>query len=134
MSAPSRQPGLEADPSAQLLSKEVSFDKMLVFSGYPETNSVHTSREFAVDKGLPNAIAQGLQTYAYMCEWLVEYFGSNWFQGGRLAVSFLGLVVPGDRITVRAEMTESEATADGTRVSLAIWCENHRGEKVAAGN
>jgi acyl dehydratase len=119
--------------TGRAVSKEISFDKMLVFSGFPETNSVHTSREFAVGKGLPNAVAQGLQTYAYMCEWLVEAFGRDWFTGGRLAVSFLGLVLPGDRVTVRAEPVEAEAVGEGTRLTLSIWCENHRGEKVAAG-
>jgi acyl dehydratase len=133
MTTESEQRARSADPASLLLSKEISFDKMLVFSGYPETNSVHTSREFAVGKGLSNAVAQGLQTYAYMCEWLVGFFGSDWFHGGRLAVSFLGLVVPGDRISVKAELEEKEEVAEGSRVTLAIWCENHRGEKVAAG-
>jgi acyl dehydratase len=122
-----------ADASTLLLHKEISFEKMLVFSGYPETNSVHTDRDYAVAKGLRNAIAQGLQLYAYMCEWLVDYFGAEWFRGGRLAISFLGLVFPGDRVTVKAEVTATDAVEDGTRVELAIWCENHRQEKVAAG-
>lgn len=121
------------DPSSQLLSKEISFDKMLVFSGYPETNSVHTDREFAVSMGLPNAVAQGLQTYAYMCEWLVDFFGPDWFQGGRLAVSFLAVVLPGDMVTVKADLAGTEEVEEGTRVTLDIWCENHRSEKVAAG-
>jgi acyl dehydratase len=122
-----------ADPRSHVLTKEVSFGRMLVFSGYPETNSVHTSREFAVSLGLPNAVAQGLQTYAYMCEWLVGFFGPDWFQGGRLAVSFLAIVLPGDNVTVRAELAGVEDVEEGTRVTLDIWCENHRGEKVAAG-
>jgi acyl dehydratase len=121
------------DPSALTLSKEISFDKMRVFSGFPETNSVHTDRSFAVALGLPNAVAQGLQTYAYMCEWLVEYFGRDWFLGGRLAVSFLAVVLPGDAVTVEAALSETEAVEEGTRVTLEIWCENHRGQKVAAG-
>jgi acyl dehydratase len=122
-----------ADPSATVVTKEISFDKMLVFSGYPETNSVHTDRDFAVAAGLPNAVAQGLQTYAYMCEWLVDYFGKDWFQGGRLAVSFLSIVLPGDRVAVKAELAGTEEVGDGTAVTLNIWCENHRREKVAAG-
>ncbi len=133
MTTESKRSAVHADPASHLLTKEISFDKMLVFSGYPETNSVHTSREFAVGKGLPNAVGQGLQTYAYMCEWLVGFFGSDWFQGGRLAVSFLGLVFPGDLVSVKAELVESEPVEDGTRITLSIWCENHRAEKVAAG-
>ena len=122
------------DPSQLVLSKEVTFDQMLVFSGYPETNSVHTSREFATSLGLPNAVAQGLQTYAYMCEWLVSFFGADWFRGGRLAVSFLSIVLPGDGVAVRASLAGTKETDDGTRVTLDIWCENHRREKVAAGS
>lgn len=121
------------DPAAHVVRKEILFDKMLVFSGFPETNSVHTSREAAVEKGLPDAIAQGLQMYAYMCEWLVGYFGKDWFEGGKLAVSFLGLVVPGDQLTVRAELSETAPAAGGVRVTLDIWCENQRQQKVVAG-
>jgi acyl dehydratase len=123
-----------ADPSELVVSKEISFDKMLVFSGYPETNSVHTNRELARGLGLPDAIGQGLQTYAYMCEWLVTYFGIDWFRGGRLSVSFLSVVVPGDTLQVRASLVESQAADDGTRIAVDIWCENQRGEKIAAGS
>jgi acyl dehydratase len=121
------------DPAELVLAKEVTFDRMLVFSGYPETNSVHTSREAAVERGLPNAIAQGLQSYAYMCEWLVLFFGPGWFDGGRLAVSFLSIVLPGDEVKVKAELKDSEDVEDGVRMTLDVWCENHRGQKVAAG-
>src|SRR5262249_46944572 len=122
-----------ADPALTVLSKTVSFDKMLVFSGFPETNSVHTNRDLARSLGLPDAIAQGLQTYAYMCQWLVAYFGMDWFDGGRLAVSFLSVVVPGDTVHVKATLAETEELADGTRVTLDIWCENQDERKVAAG-
>jgi acyl dehydratase len=122
-----------SDPALTKVSKQVSFDKMLVFSGYPETNSVHTNRELARSLGLPDAIGQGLQTYAYMCEWLVKYFGMDWFEGGRLAVSFLSVVVPDDTVHVKATLADTEALAEGTRVTLDIWCENQNGQKVAAG-
>jgi len=121
------------DPSALVVSKEVIFDKMLVFSGYPETNSVHTDRAFARARGLPDAVAQGLQTYAYMCEWLVEYFGADWFQGGRLSTAFLAIVLPGDLLQVKAELTETREVAEGTEVTVNVWCENARADKVAAG-
>ena len=121
------------DPSTLVISKEITFDQMRVFSGYPERNSVHTDRDFAVAAGLPNAVAQGLQTYAYMCEWMVTYFGEHWFRGGRLAVSFLSIVLPGDKVRVKARQVSEEATEEGTRVTLEIWCENHRSEKVAVG-
>lgn len=121
------------DPAGVVVSKEISFEKMLVFSGYPETNSVHTNRSLARSLGLPDAIGQGLQTYAYMCEWLVKYFGINWFNGGRLAVSFLSVVVPGDTVHVRASHVEAHEVENGTLLELDVWCENQRGEKVAAG-
>lgn len=121
------------DPASVVVRKEVTFEKMLVFSGFPETNSVHTNREFAVSLGLPDAVAQGLHTYAFMLEWLVQYFGEDWFAGGKLGVSFLSVVVPGDVVTVRSEVTSTDPASDGTQVTLDIWCENERGQKVAAG-
>jgi acyl dehydratase len=119
--------------SAHVLTKRVLFDKMLVFSGYPETNSVHTNRELARSLGLPDAIGQGLQTYGYMCEWLVDYFGEDWYKGGRLIVSFLSLVVPGDTLYVKASEEETQEVDEGDHIVLAIWCENASGQKVAAG-
>jgi acyl dehydratase len=121
------------DPALHVVEKEILFDRMLVFSGFPETNSVHTSRPAAVERGLPNAIAQGLQMYAYMLEWLTGYFGDDWYDGGRLAVSFIGLVVPGDHLTVRATLKDTEPVEGGVRATLEVWCENHRGQTVAAG-
>lgn len=121
------------DPQALRVVKTVDFDKMRVFSGHPETHSVHTNRRFARDRGLPDAVAQGLQTYAYMCEWLVTFFGQRWFTGGHLAVSFLSIVLPGDVITTRAALVPGDRTTDPNLVTLEIWCEKELGVKVAAG-
>jgi acyl dehydratase len=124
--------GRPGDPSLPVLDKEIAFDKVLVFSGYP-SKTIHTDREVARARGLPDVVAQGLQTYAYMCEWLVEYFGKNWLMGGKLAVSFLSIVQPGDVVSVKAAMVGSREVDGGSELALEIWCENQRGETIAAG-
>lgn len=125
--------GHQSGPSSiQALRKTVAYDKVLVFSGYP-SKTVHTDRAIARARGLPDVIGQGLQTYAYMCEWLVKYFGKDWFDGGMLSVSFLSIVLPGDVVTVEASIVLTKRVGDGIEVVLDIWCENQRAEKVAAG-
>src|SRR5579863_707448 len=128
------QSGSLKDPSSLVLRKTIDFDKMLVFSGYPETNSIHTNREIARSLGLPDAIAQGLHTYAFMCEWLIKYFGIDWFNGGELDVNFLSVVVPGDVVFVKAALVEAERREEGTSLRLAIWVETTDGTKVVAGH
>jgi acyl dehydratase len=120
-------------PGNLVIEKRIDFDRMRVFSGYPEERSVHTSRAYAKAAGLPDAVAQGLQTYSYMCEWLVKCFGTEWFTGGRLSVSFVGLVLPGDLISVSGTVTEVARTGGETAVTLEVHCDNQKGQKVAVG-
>ncbi len=115
------------------VTREISFELMKVFSGFPEQNCVHTNREFAVAKGLPDAVVQGMQTYAYVLEMLVSSFGVDWHRSGRLAVSLLNVVLPGDTVTARGTVVGQEPIAGGTRLALEVWVENQHSVKVLAG-
>ena len=115
------------------VTKEISFELMKIFSGFPEQNCVHTNRDFAIDKGLPDAVTQGMQTYAYLLEMLVTRFGRDWHRSGRLAVNFIKMVLPGDTVTARGTVIEKEALGDRTRLRLEVWVENQRQLKVLAG-
>ena len=115
------------------VTKTVAFELMRVFSGYPEERSVHTNRQFAVDHGLPDAIVQGMQTYAYLLEMLVGFFGRGWFESGHVAVNFLNLVLAGDTLVARGTVVARDEVEGRTELRLDVWVENQRGVKACAG-
>jgi acyl dehydratase len=106
---------------------------MKVFSGFPELNCVHTNRAFAIGKGLPDAVTQGMQTYAYLLEMLVTHFGRDWHSSGRVAVNFVKMVLPADTVTARGTVIATEAVNDRTRLRLEVWVENQHRVKVVVG-
>jgi len=125
--------GAQSDDVIPAVTRLISFDLMKVFSGFPEQNCVHTNREFAIEKGLPDAVTQGMQTYAYLLEMLVTHFGNDWHASGRVAVSFIKMVLPGDTVTARGTVVEREPLGDRTRLRLEVWVENQHQAKVIAG-
>jgi acyl dehydratase len=52
---------------------------------------------------------------------------------GTLDLRFIKPVVAGDTVTAKGKVTERQAEAKGTRVSLEVWCENQNGDKTAIG-
>jgi acyl dehydratase len=83
--------------------------------------------------GLPAPIAQGMMSYAYILEMILNAFGDRWLSGGELEVSFLRYVLPGDVITAKGVIRSKEASDSGAKIVLEVWCENQRKEKVVAG-
>jgi acyl dehydratase len=119
--------------SIELPARTASRTWIRVFGGYPLKRNIHTDEEFAIERGLPTVVMEGMQTYAYVCQLLVERFGPDWFLGGKLSIAFTKLVLPGDELTVRAVITGRETVDSQSRVLLDVWCENQRGEKVVVG-
>lgn len=114
------------------VSKEITLEKMRAYSGWPHRN-IHTDDEVARQAGLPRAVCQGTQHLTYLSEVLKRFFGENWIRGGKLSVTFIGLVMPGDVVTPRAIVREKVAEGDSGRINLEVWVENQRGEKVVVG-
>ena len=114
------------------VSKEITLEKMRAYSGWPRRN-IHTDDEVARQAGLPRAICQGTQHLTYLSEVLKRFFGENWVRGGKLTVTFIGLVMPGDVVTPRAIVREKVTEGDSGRLNLEVWVENQRGEKVVVG-
>ncbi len=70
---------------------------------------------------------------AYLSEVLKRFFGESWIRGGKLSVTFIGLVMPGDVVTPRAIVREKVTEEGMGRLDLEVWVENQRGEKVIVG-
>ncbi|MDP6101313.1 MAG: MaoC/PaaZ C-terminal domain-containing protein [Dehalococcoidia bacterium] len=114
------------------VSKEVTLKKMRAYSGWPHRN-IHTDDEVARHAGLPGAVCQGTQHLSYLSEVLKRFFGEYWMRGGKLSVTFIGLVMPGDVLTPRAIVREKVPEDEGWCLNLEVWMENQRGERVVVG-
>lgn len=95
--------------------------------------NIHTDTAIARQYGLDQPIAEGRMWITLLSVMLGNAFGRAWMSSGSFNVTFTQMVKPGDEITARGVVTESQPVPDGRRVQLDVWCENQRGEKVAAG-
>ncbi len=116
------------------VTKTITKERMVAFSGWGGRN-LHTDEEAAKKWGYPTTVAQGLMSLDYIKQMLGNFFGPEWFIRGKVAVSFLGLVFPGDVLTARGVVkSKIEKAEEGfVEVDLEVWCENQKGEKVTAG-
>lgn len=114
--------------------KEIALDRIRKFSGHLDGGeNIHTNEKMAKEAGLPGLIAQGMMSYGYILEMIVNAFGERWLRGGELEVSFVRYVLPGDVLTTKGVIRSKEASDTGTKIKLEVWCENQRNEKVVAG-
>ena len=63
----------------------------------------------------------------------MEFFEIGWIQGGRLDVSLVKPIFPGDTITVRGVVRDKVREGKFTRIMLDVWLENQNGEKATVG-
>ena len=99
-----------------------------------DSNTIHYDKEVAQQYGFPDTIAHGLMTFGFLSEVMTLAFGKGWVVGGRINLSFIAPVHPGDTITARGAIKEKAAEGEGVRVTVEIWCENQTGNKVLAGD
>ena len=114
------------------LKKEAAIDWMRLYAGWGNRN-IHTDWEVADKAGLPAPLVPGMMTHDYFSEMLIHFFGEEWLRGGRLSLSFVHYVLPGDTLTIAGVIREKVAEGPALRMNLEMWCENQRGEKVAVG-
>lgn len=121
------EPGFEIPT----ISKFVTFEKMQLYE--PGVKNLHTDVETAKKAGLPGPIIGGQQSYAYLSEMLMNFFGEGWVKGGKIAVSLVKIVPPGDTLTGKGVVKEKVNEGDKVRLVLDIWLENQNGEKAVVG-
>ena len=121
--------GCEISP----VTKEITLEKMRLYSGWPEKKNIHTDFEAAKRAGLPGPIAQGLMSAANISEMLTRFFGEGWMREGKLSVSFINIVQPGDTVTAKGTVKDKLEEGPQVRLVLDVWCENQHGVKVTVG-
>lgn len=96
-------------------------------------NPLHIDPEFAKTTIYGGPIAHGLLSLAYISEMMAKSFAEGWLAGGKMTVSFLAPVRPGDTITARG-VVKQKKEENGKRLAVCeVFCENQKGERVIAG-
>lgn len=96
-------------------------------------NPLHIDPEFAKTTFYGGTIAHGLLSLAYISEMMTKAFAKGWLTGGKLTVTFLAPVRPGDTIVARG-VVKKKREEDGQRIVVCdVYCENQKGEKVISG-
>jgi len=117
----------------------ISEPRVLAFSGgrfgalgWPAKN-IHTDLEFARSCGLQTRSVSGAQYMGYLIELMVDLFGENWLNHGKMELKFIAIVDVEDSLVTKAVVTSKELEGSGTWFVLDMWCENQHGDKVAVG-
>ena len=98
--------GFEIEPRVYEVTQEkINIYSRRVFNG-KDTKNIHTDDETARRAGLPKAVAQGRYPIGYLSEVMLDFFGKGWIQGGKMEVTLVKPIFPGDRITIRGKIKE----------------------------
>jgi acyl dehydratase len=125
--------GLEIEPRVYEITQEkINSYSRRVFNGR-DTKNIHTDDETARRAGLPMAVAQGRYPIGYISEMMLDFFGKGWIKGGKLDLSLVKSIFPGDTITIRGVIREKIREGDFIRFLIDIWIENQNGEKATVG-
>jgi acyl dehydratase len=125
--------GTEIVPKSYAITQEKINTYARYVSFGKDTKNIHTDDETARRAGLPRAIAHGRYPLGYLSESMLEFFGRGWVQGGKLEVTLIKGIYPGDTITVKGKLKEKIPEGDATRLVLDVWLENQHGEKATLG-
>jgi len=128
---------LEIGYALEPVSYAITQEKINTYSRYvfhgQDTKNIHTDDEVARRAGLPRALAQGRYPIGYISERLLAFFGTGWIEGGRLEVTLIKGIYPGDTITVQGVITQKLPEGNAVRLVLDVWLENQAGEHATAG-
>ena len=65
--------------------KEITLDRMRKFSGHLDGGeNIHTNEKMAKEAGLPGPIAQGMMSYGYILEMILNAFGDKMVERRRI--------------------------------------------------
>jgi len=125
--------GYEIEPlSYDITQEKINRYSRYVFDG-KDTKNIHTDDEVARRAGLPRALAQGRYPVAYLAERMLEFFGQGWIQGGKLEVTLVKGIYPGDTLTIKGVITDKIPEGHAIRLVLEVCLENQAGEHATVG-
>ncbi len=92
--------------------------------------NIHNNLDFARHEGLPNTIADGLITTAWIEARMRELFGTGYIRGGKLTSKYIKPVFAGDTITIKMTLKDKATEGTATRLTLEILSYNQKGDLV----
>ena len=99
-------------------------------------NLIHLDDNAARQAGLDGVIAHGMLSMGFLGQYLSAWARS--LEGAatvaRLKVRFSAMVRPGDVLTCKGRIKNIEQRDHQAHITLDIWAENQRGEKVTGGD
>lgn len=128
-------PGLPPGTPVPALMKEMHQEQIAVYSNVGlHWKNIHTDLDVAKKAGYDRTLAQGLMQSVYAAQVGARFFGEAWHATGFSDLTYLNPVFEGDVLTLSGAVATSEETEGGIRIELAVWTENQRGERTAAGS
>lgn len=119
------------------VTKAITEKSILEFesTGILDRQNIHNDPELAAKRlGTTYTLASGRMSITFASECLRKFFGPEAFNHtGTVNLKFLRPVKAGDTITVTGTVSGSEDTADGTKVSVDVFCDNQDGNRTAVG-
>lgn len=141
--APPRKPGVQDAPTGEPLEPmtfTLTLEMMRLYAAWPELvrfgrdlENQHTNAEEAARLGRPGVIAMGGHLVGYLEEYMLRRFGADWLAGGRLGVTFVGMVLEGDEVTVEGRVAGDEVAGGRRRLRVDLACRTGRGTTAVAG-
>jgi len=64
---------------------------------------------------------------------MTALLGKEWFENAKLSLAFLRPALCGETLTANGRLAEALLDGAVVRRVYEVWCENERGEAVAAG-
>jgi acyl dehydratase len=99
-------------------------------------NPIHLNDDFARMAGLDGVIAHGMLSMGFLGQFVTGWMRTLEGKPGlaRLKVRFSAMVKPGDVLTCKGTIKSIEQREGRTHLTLDVWAENQRGERVTGGN
>jgi len=122
--------GDEISPLTKEMTQE-KINKWAEVSG--DFNPLHVDPKFARNTSFRGTIAHGHFPIAYISDMMTRWLKEGWILGGKLEISFLAPIRPGDAITTGGKVTERKIEDEKKYVICEVFCKNQKGEKVVVG-
>ncbi|BDG58989.1 hypothetical protein caldi_00790 [Caldinitratiruptor microaerophilus] len=120
------------DPLPTIEKPPVTKVQLVQYAGASgDFNPIHTDDETARRVGLDGVIAHGMLSMGFLGQLLTTWAGPESVR--RLKVRFREMVRPGDVLTLHGTVTGARPDGAGGLVTVEVWAENQRGERVTVG-
>lgn len=93
-----------------------------------DRNMIHYDAAAAQAAGYADTVVHGAITAAILGEACHRHFSADWPRRGALRLTFIQPLYVGDSVTTCAAPDPA-----GDETTLAVWCENGAGERIAVG-